>query len=96
MKILAIEKELKNVDWASQKELLKTESRVVYNLYHEGTIREIYFNESKNAILILECESLGIAEKLLKTLPLVKAGLISFYLMQLNPYTGFDRIMKNE
>jgi hypothetical protein len=96
MKILAIEKELNIIDWTSQKALLKVESRIVYNLFLEGAIREIYFNENKNAVIILECESIGIAEELLKTLPLVKAGLITFNLMELKPYTGFDRILKNE
>lgn len=96
MKILAIEKELNIIDWTSKNELLKEESRIVYKLYQEGAIREIYFNESKNAIMILECESISTAEELLKSLPLVKEGLIAFYLMELKPYTGFDRIIKNE
>ena len=96
MKILAIEKELNIIDWTSQNELLKEESRIVYNFYQEGAIREIYFNESKNAIMILECESISKAEEFLKSLPLVKEGLITFTLMELKPYTGFDRIIKNE
>jgi hypothetical protein len=96
MKILALEKELNIIDWTSQNELLKEESRIVYNFYQEGTIREIYFNESKNAIMILECESISKAEEFLLSLPLVKEGLITFTLMELNPYTGFDRIINNE
>ena len=96
MKILALERELKTTDWTTRKELLKEESRIVYNFYKEGTIREIYFNESKNAIMILECESISKAEELLKSLSLVKEGLIVFTLMELKPYTGFDRIIKNE
>mgnify|MGYP002869883431 FL=1 len=96
MKILALEKELNIIDWTSQNELLKEESKIVYNFYQEGTIREIYFNESKSAIMILECESINIAEELLKSLPLVKEGLVAFNLMELKPYTGFDRILKNK
>jgi hypothetical protein len=96
MKILALEKELNIIDWTSQNELLKEESRIVYNFYQEGTIREIYLNESKNAIMILECESISKAEEFLLSLPLVKEGLVAFNLMELKPYTGFNRIIKNE
>ncbi len=96
MKILALEKELQTIDWTNRNELLKEESRIVYKLYQEGAIREIYFNESKNAIMILECESISKAEECLKSLPLVKEGLITFTLVELKPYLGFDRIIKNE
>lgn len=96
MKILAIEKELNIIDWTSKIELLKEESRIIYKLYQAGTIREIYFNESKNAIIIFECESISKAEEFLLSLPLVKEGLIYFTLIELKPYTGFNRIFKNE
>lgn len=96
MKILAIEKELNFTDWTSKTDLLKKESRVVYKYYQEGMIREIYFNESRNAIMILECDTISIAEEFIKLLPLVREGLITFNLIELKPYTGFNRILKNE
>ncbi len=95
MKILAIENESRGINWSDQKEILKTEASAVYELIKEGLIREIYFNENKNAVLILECESMSKAIELLDLLPLVKKGLITFKVMELNPYTGFDRIIED-
>jgi len=94
MKILAIEKEIENVDWINQTEILEREASLVYDYYLDGFIREIYFNENKNAVLILECESVEIAKEFLDELPLVKNGFIEFQIMVLKPYTGFNRILK--
>lgn len=94
MKILAIEKEIANIDWSTENDILVNEAKQVYQLYLSGYFREIYFNESHNAVIILECESIEKASELLNSLPLVKKGMIAFDLMQLNPYTGYERIMK--
>lgn len=93
MKILAIEKESIGADWSNAENTLKAEALHVYNLYLDDTLREIYFNEHNNAVLILECENLQYAEQVLQGLPLVMAGLIEFDVMQLNPYTGFKRLI---
>ena len=94
MKLLAIEKETNSVNWNEETETLINESYQVYHLFQEGIIRDIYFTENENAVIILECASKDEAIKVLETLPLVKAGLIDFELMELRPYTGFDRIIQ--
>ena len=94
MKLLAIEKETTNVNWNEETETLINESYQVYHLFQEGIIRDIYFTENENAVIILECTSKDEAIKVLETLPLVKAGLIDFDVMELRPYTGFDRIIQ--
>jgi hypothetical protein len=94
MKILAIEKEISN-DYKSNKErLLCDEAKSIYQLYLNDYLREIYFNEHHNAILILEHKSIEEAKKVLEELPLVKNGMIEFDLMELKPYTGFSRLFK--
>ncbi len=95
MKILAIEKELKIVDWEKESQILIDEAKAAYNLLLEGYLREIYFTENKNAVLILECENKTKAKDLLSALPLVKKEIIDFELMELQPYTGFLRLMDN-
>lgn len=92
MRLLAIEKEVEGVDWSNESETLKKEAEQVYRLYLAGYIREIYFNEFHNAIIILECESEAQANELIGLLPLFQKGLIKFDVMQLKPYTGFERI----
>ena len=94
MKILAIEKELVGVDWSNKSKILENEARQVYKLYLSGYLSEIYFNENQCAVLIIDCDSKEKATELLYTLPLVVGGFIQFDLMQLKPYTGFDRIIK--
>jgi hypothetical protein len=94
MKILAIEKEMEGVDWNTLGDLLKEEAQHVYDLYLSGSLREIYFTENKNAVLVMETENKQAATKLLDTLPLVKSGKIRFEVMELRPYTGYERIMR--
>lgn len=94
MKILAIEKEMSGVDWtAVSKELLAQEALDVYKMYLGGQLREHYFNEAKCAVLVLECENKTQAQVLLGQLPLVQNNLIAFEIMELHPYTGYDRII---
>ena len=92
MKILAIEKEVEGANWESQEETLREEARKVYQLYLSGNLREIYFTQEKEAVLILECDSLQSAKEFLNTLPLVQKNLISFDVKQLMPYTGLNRL----
>ncbi len=96
MKLLAIEKELQPVDWNKETRTLIEEAKSVYKLMLSDLLREIYFTENKNAILILECNSKEKAEQILQELPLVQKNIISFDLMELNPYTGLSRLIKDE
>ncbi len=94
MKILAIEKVVPNVDWSTvSKELLAQEALNVYRMYLTEQLREHYFNEENCAILILECDNKAQAHELLQKLPLVQKNLIAFEIMELRPYTGYDRII---
>lgn len=94
MKLLAIEKEVSGVDWSAvERELMNQEARDVYQLYLAGQLREHYFNQNQCAVLMLECANKAQAQELLATLPLVRNGLIEFEVMELHPYTGYDRIM---
>ena len=95
MKLLAIEKEATTINWSEESEILINEARRVYSLFQEGIIREIYFNDTENAVIVLECPSREDAESILSTLPLAEAGMISFQLMELKPYHGFSRLFFN-
>jgi len=46
--------------------------------------------------LVLECADVDEANAVLSTLPLVKAGLITFELIPLGPYPGFARLFAAE
>lgn len=96
MKILAIEKELKMLDSERESGILVEEAEAAYQMILSGTLREVYFTESKNAVLVLECIDKPSAKQLLDKLPLVKNGIIDFEIMELQPYTGFSRLMNTK
>ena len=60
----------------------------------KDVLREIYFTEDKNAVLILECKDKEQAIKLLNSLPLVKNNMITFDVVALLPYTGMERLVE--
>ena len=92
MKIIAFEEETGYADLACTQKLLKEEADCVYNLYLSGKIREIYFSEHRQAVIILECAGMEEANDVLQSMPLVKNGIISFKVLQLLPYTGYSRL----
>ncbi len=95
MKIIAIEKEIEGVYEEQFQPHLKNEASRVWELVQEGFIREIYFTKDDNcAVIILECSDKNEADKILKTLPLVKNKLIAFDIKPLVPYNGFARLFK--
>lgn len=96
MKILAIEKEIEETNWEHAEKLLVKEAQHIFQLYLSCSLREIYFTENKNAVLILEITDKESAERLLNDLPLVKAGKVTFEIIELKPYTGYKRILQKD
>lgn len=92
MKILAVEKNVRQIDPEKETTILSEEAVALYELYHDEIVREFYFNENHEAILILEYSSIAACDEMLHDLPLVKQGLTRFELMEMRPYTGFERI----
>ncbi len=96
MIILALEKEIPGItDDQFTSQLLRTEAARAWELYQAGTIRELYFRRDRQeAVLILECADTDEARSVLATLPLVKERLISFDIIPLTAYPGFDRLFE--
>jgi hypothetical protein len=88
VKILALAHPLKEV--TNPAELFPTiiaETRRAWELIQENVLREVYFREgSRLTVLIMECASVEEAQSALDTLPLVKAGVITFELIPLAPF----------
>jgi len=93
MKILAIEKEINGISNHEYEPHLRDESLKVLELYEDGVIREIYFDQSHCAVIILECNTITEAEEILNKLPLVENKLIKFEIRELKPYLGFSRLV---
>ncbi len=93
MKILTMEIEMEGVESEQFMPYLKLEAQRVWELYQNGTIREFYFREDRSeAVLMLECADASEAQQRLESLPLVKAGLITFDIIPLVPYPGIARL----
>ena len=96
MKILALEHELPNATADQFQQVAKAEAGKIWEYHQAGVIREIYFRADKNeAVLMLECPSVVEAQAILETLPLVQVGLISFEVIPLKAYSGFERLFEN-
>ena len=98
MKILAIEQERPGIT-AGQftPQLKQAEAARAWELYQAGLFREMYFRQDRpEAILMLECADVAEATDVLNTLPLVKAGLITFDIIPLKAYPGFARLFAAE
>ena len=95
MKILAIEKESPGVKPEDYLPHLEDEAKIVWQLYRKEFIREIYFTDNpKRVVLILEAKNEKDAGEKLSGLPLIKNKLITFTLLPLHPYKGFERLFK--
>jgi hypothetical protein len=92
MKIIAIEKVILGVSPEDIKPYLVEETKKVWELYQQGIIREIYFTENNDAILILEVKDTDEALENIKQLPLVQNNLIEFIIHEMHPYRGYARL----
>ena len=98
MKIIAIEKEVAGVSNEQfTTTILDKEAERAWELYQSGIFRELQFRQDQlSAVLILECNDVKEANKILNTLPLVREGLIAFDIIPLVPYPGFSRLFTKE
>jgi hypothetical protein len=93
MKILALEHELPSATVEQFQLYANDEAHKVWELHQAGIIREPYFSVDKNeAVLVLECASVNEAQEILATLPFVQKKLISFEVIPLKAYSGFERL----
>ncbi len=93
MKILALEHETPGVTAEQFQPLLRAEAARLYQLVQSGLVRETYFRADRHdVVLVLECADLEQARAALDTLPLVAAHLITFELVPLVPYNGWERL----
>ena len=97
MKILALEHELPGAATEAFERFKAEEARKAWELYQAGIFRELYFRADRNeAILVLECESVEQAQKILSTMPFVQNRLIAFEVIPLKAYPGFNRLFSEE
>ena len=93
MKILVLEHEHPNTTPEQFQQYAIAEARKVWDLHQAGILRELYFSADRNeAVLILECDSIIEAQETLSILPFVQNKLITFEIVPLKAYSGFERL----
>lgn len=93
MKILALEHELPGATAEDFQQYARAEAARAWELHQQGIIRELYFRADRDeAVLVLECEDVTAAQRVVDSLPLVEQGLITFELIPLAAYPGFARL----
>jgi muconolactone delta-isomerase len=97
MKILAIEHELPNTVAEDFQRYANEEARRTWDLHQSGLIRELYFRSDQDeAVLVLECASVEEAQQTVGDLPFVREGFITFELIPLKAYPGFERLFAKD
>jgi hypothetical protein len=97
MKILAIDKILPGATEEKIYPLLKEEAAQAWKFHEQDVFREIYFRTDRpGAVVMLECESVEEARKVIDTLPLVKAGLVDFDLIPLGAFKPLGTLFAKE
>jgi hypothetical protein len=97
MKILATSSDTPHANWMGRDDILRKEALNIWELQKSETIREIWFTATDhNAVIVLECESVEAAERVISDFPLVREGLVDFKCVQLVAYDGFERLMEQK
>jgi len=93
MKILALEHELSEATAEGFQQYAKDEAKKIWELVQAGVIRESYFRVDRSeAVLVLECQTVDEAREVLSTLPFSQNRLITFELISLKAYPGYERL----
>ena len=75
-------------------DILRQEALTIWELQKSETIRDIWFTATDhNAVIVMECQSVEAAERIISEFPLVREGLIDFTCVQLVAYDGFERLI---
>lgn len=93
MHILAVERDLPLPVHRNLHDLLRDDAAVIWDLQKRSVIRAIWLTRAdRRAVVMLECPDAARAREHLATLPLVRAELVDFTLLELCPYDGFERL----
>jgi len=96
MKILAIAKVDPQTTLEKIQPYLEAEVKHAWNLYKEGTVREMYNCQDRRlgVVFILECRSVDEAQKILDELPFVREKLVDFEIIPLGPFSYFEMLFR--
>jgi hypothetical protein len=97
VKVLAIGHARSGIRWEHIAPYVGEQARSVWERYEIDQVREFYLraDHQPGAVLILECDDVTEAERLVATLPMAEAGLLDFELIPLHPFMGFRELFED-
>ena len=97
VKVLAIGHPRSGVRWEHIAPYVGEEARYVWERYESDQVREFYLraDHRPGVVLVLECDDVTEAERLVATLPMAEAGLLDFELIPLRPFMGFRALFED-
>jgi len=95
MKVFAIASPTPAFTPETLKPHMKTEVPATLQHYLDGKIEQFWFQEGKGPIFLLNVGSVEEAQAELATLPLVKAGLMTYQLLPVGPLMPLGRLIQS-
>jgi hypothetical protein len=97
VKVLAIGHPRSGIRWEHIAPYVGEQARSVWERYEIDQVREFYLraDHQLGAVLILECDDVTEAERLVATLPMAEAGLLDFELIPMRPFMGFRELFED-
>jgi len=94
MKVMAIASPTAAMNPDTLKPHMPAEVPHTLQLYLDGTIDQFWFRERKGPIFLMNVETEDQAHVVLNTLPLVKASLMTYEVMQVGPLMPLGRLIQ--
>jgi hypothetical protein len=91
VKVLAIGHPRSGIRWEHIAPYVGEQARSVWERYEIDQVREFYLraDHRPGVVLVLECDDVREAERLVAALPISEAELLNFEVIPLRPYMGF-------
>jgi hypothetical protein len=85
------------VRWEDIAPYVGEQARSVWERYEIDQVREFYLraDHQPGAVLVLECDDVMEAERLVAELPISEADLLDFEIIPLRPYMGFRQLFRD-
>jgi len=98
VKVLAIGHPRSGVRWEHIAPYVGEQARSVWERYEIDQVREFYLraDHRPGVVLVLECDDVREAERLVAALPISEAELLNFEVIPLRPYMGFRQLFSDQ
>ncbi len=97
MQALVIARVIKGTPMEQVAPLITPEAKAVWDLYATDKLRTIhYIADMSGVVMLWEISSLEELETALKTLPMVKEGVLAYEIIVMKPYTGIEEFFTSK